>query len=475
MIKNGKTKKTLILGACLIVFAVPLFSRAETYNFYVDKNYDGEEDGSKSKPFNTLEEAVEEAASNSAGSRKIFVENGKYEGRVILGNSVKIYGESKSGVIIKNMLTMKNDTLIKNITIDGDFTNVVVEKDADARIENCNIKNSSGSGIDASAGSGKVIVKNSSIYNNVLKGMYIQAGKKIEITGNEIYDNKGEGIDIRAKVSGTVAGNKIHGNSESGIELIVGSSSLFISDNTIRNNGASGIATQFYEGSSKIGEIEIIENIINGNKKYGIDCSIPSGGYPSKNYWEKSIQLADNELKKNGKTINNSCKISEVVEVESDKTGDIQNASVNETEELNSENESATEEKLQAEVKAAEKENRENEVREQMMVIMEQGNKLKEKVNGEIETVEKRNKIKTFFIGADHKDLDVLKNDVEQHKSQAEQLRGLYEKAEREENKLTLQEQMRALEQERERIQSVISACENKFSLFGWLIRLFAK
>lgn len=461
------------MGACLIVFAVPLFSRAETYNFYVDKNNDGAEDGSGDNPFNTLGEAIEAAADNASESRKIFMENGEYEEKSILVNSVKIYGESKMGVIIKNTLTMKNDTLIRNITIDGDSPGVVVENNADARIENCNIRNSRGIGIDASAGSGKVIIKNSNIYNNGLKGIYIQAGRKIEITDNEIYGNRGEGIDIRAKTSGTVAGNKIYSNSESGIELIVGSSSLLINNNTIKNNDASGIATQFYNDFSKIGQVQIIENSINGNKKYGIDCSMPSGGMPSGSYWKKSIQLADNELKKNGKTINRYCGISQAIEVKSDKTGDIRNASINDVKELKSEEESAAEEKLQAE--AAEKENRENEIREQMGIIVEQWNKLKEKVDGDIKNIEKGSGIKTFFIGADHESLNILKSGMEENKSQMEQLRGLYEKAESEENKMALQEQMLALEQEQERVQNIINAQENKFNLLGWLAKLFAK
>lgn len=108
-----------------------------------------------------------------------------------------------------------------------------------------------------------------------------------------------------------------------------------------------------------------------------------------------------------------------------------------------------------------------NQVRE----IAQQQNEAKEKVAEEIEAVQKRSKVKTFFLGADHKNLGELRSEMVKAKAQTQQLENLAEKAENSENKAELQAQVQALEQEQIMIQEFITENEDQFSLFGWAFK----
>ncbi|MBU1102166.1 hypothetical protein KJ853_00725 [Patescibacteria group bacterium] len=116
---------------------------------------------------------------------------------------------------------------------------------------------------------------------------------------------------------------------------------------------------------------------------------------------------------------------------------------------------------------------REGGIGEQVREIARQQNQAQEQVVQAIEKVEKRSKIKTFLIGNDYKNLGALRSEMVQVRNRIEQTTRLMEKAAGEESKAMLQEQIQNLEQEQTRIENFIKTNENKFSLFGWLVKLF--
>ena len=115
---------------------------------------------------------------------------------------------------------------------------------------------------------------------------------------------------------------------------------------------------------------------------------------------------------------------------------------------------------------------REGGIGEQVRVIAQEQNDSKEKVAGEIETVESRSKIKTFFFGTDYKNLGELRSDMVKTANQIERLRRLTEKAENPDNKSRLEAQTQALSREQTKIQKFITDNESRFSLFGWAVKL---
>jgi len=110
---------------------------------------------------------------------------------------------------------------------------------------------------------------------------------------------------------------------------------------------------------------------------------------------------------------------------------------------------------------------------QQIKVIAEQQNDFKEKVAESIDKVEKRGKFKTFLIGTDYKNTGALRSKMVKTRNQIDQLKRLVDKAENDQDKAELQSQIQTLEQEQVNIDSFINQNENKFSLFGWAVKLF--
>lgn len=119
--------------------------------------------------------------------------------------------------------------------------------------------------------------------------------------------------------------------------------------------------------------------------------------------------------------------------------------------------------------------NREGGIGEQVRVIARAQNDAATTTAEVLNRVEKRNKIKTFLIGSDYKNLGSLRSEMVQTRNRIEQLKDLMEKAETAADKTELQNQIQTLLREQTRIDNFIKAQEGKFSLFGWLVKLFKK
>lgn len=301
-----------ILLAVIFIFSSNI-SLGSSYDIYVDNNYsEDDSDGSSEKPYAKISKAIEKSGS---GGKRIYISNGTYNENLILNKGVELYGQDRNKTIIKNSgngIIAKGENEIKNLTIIGGSSAITFE--GKGEMDKCNIKNASRIGINLTPKSDEFKLKNSKISSNS-KGLFIQMRRKVEIMNNEFTNNREEGVDIRNKTTGVVKSNIIENNSESGIEIILGSSNISIVDNSIKNNRASGIATQFYPDFDKSGKITIERNVINKNGNYGIDCRIPQGGKPTADYWSSSVSLNGNTIEDNKQgSIQNLCRISQLSE-----------------------------------------------------------------------------------------------------------------------------------------------------------------
>lgn len=116
---------------------------------------------------------------------------------------------------------------------------------------------------------------------------------------------------------------------------------------------------------------------------------------------------------------------------------------------------------------------REGGIGQQVRVIAQQQNQSASTTIQAMEKAQTRSKIKTFFFGSDYKNLGTLRSEMVQTRNRLEQLNRLMENLQNEGDKTELQNQIRTLEQEQIRIEGFIKAEEGKFSLFGWLVKLF--
>lgn len=118
---------------------------------------------------------------------------------------------------------------------------------------------------------------------------------------------------------------------------------------------------------------------------------------------------------------------------------------------------------------------REAGIGQQVRVIAQQQNQSATTTIKAMEKVQTRSKVKTFFVGADYKNLGSLRSEMVQTRNRLAQLNTLMESAQSESDKTELQNQIQTLEQEELKIENFIKAQEGKFSLFGWVVKLFNK
>jgi hypothetical protein len=119
--------------------------------------------------------------------------------------------------------------------------------------------------------------------------------------------------------------------------------------------------------------------------------------------------------------------------------------------------------------------NRQGGIGIQVKAIAQQQSQSAETAIKAMENVQTRSKVKAFFLGSDYKNLGTLRSEMVQTRNRLEQLNTLMENVQNEGDKIELQNQVQTLEQEQVKIESFIKAQEGKFSLFGWLAKMFNK
>jgi hypothetical protein len=90
-----------------------------------------------------------------------------------------------------------------------------------------------------------------------------------------------------------------------------------------------------------------------------------------------------------------------------------------------------------------------------------------------METVETRNPFKTFLFGADYKNLGQLRSEMVHTRNRIKQLTRLMGSVQDETAKTALQDQITSLQTEQTNINTFITDNQDKFSLFGWVFKLF--
>lgn len=449
---------------CLFFF-IPFFAEAKSYDYYVSGSASGEETGSQEKPFAKISDAIGEAT-KKGGGKSIFVGKGKYEESFSLGKSMKLYGKDEKDVEIVGTITLKDGSRLEDVTVDGGNYAVVVEKNADAEIKNCTIKDFGKIGINAEMGGGTLVVTGSTIKNGTGKGFYIQKGKEISLIGNEVYGNGEEGIDIRSNINGTIKNNLIQKNGESGIELVIGKADLRIYNNNIKNNGSSGIATQFYEELDDDGDVYVESNNLSGNKNYGLDCKIPQGGGFRRSYWSDAIKMLDNDVENNKKgAISALCGSIDLMDGKKEISSDVSNDNLTEKilEEKTAEEEEAL--KLQEEEK--------NRKIEEFERILFDQNKPLDELDVAIKKIESKDKFKVFFFGFNQDEIEkslMALGEVEKNVFQVRD--SLDETLIDQEKAISFKNEIDFKLIEIEQKRNILNQKKSHFSLSGWFISI---
>lgn len=110
---------------------------------------------------------------------------------------------------------------------------------------------------------------------------------------------------------------------------------------------------------------------------------------------------------------------------------------------------------------------------EQVRLIAQEQASSTEKTVTAIERIEQRSKFKTFIIGADYKNLGVIRSELVTMQNRIQRLGDEAESIASSTERNTLIQEIVALGEERLRIETFVKDNENVFSLFGWVRKIF--
>jgi len=96
-----------------------------------------------------------------------------------------------------------------------------------------------------------------------------------------------------------------------------------------------------------------------------------------------------------------------------------------------------------------------------------------EKTIEAIDKVEKRSNFKTFLIGSDYKNLGAIRQEIVQTRNRLNDLNRDLEKVASSTSKTAVMNQIQLMEQEQTKLENFVNTNENRFSLFGWFVKMF--
>jgi len=257
----------------LITFATIKVGAGSTL-IYVEADYSGEEEGSSSKPYAKIQDAIDKAVKED---EDVYVREGKYEENLKLWKDVKLYGSDKDEVMIKAendddpVVKMYDDSEIFDVTIKEGKYGILVNNGDKAFIQDCIIIDNDDDGIfiqEAETDKDEMVeIYDSFIAHNGWNGIYSEE-RKFSIKRNEIYNNDGDGVEFASDSEGVFEDNLVKDNDGVGLRIFIDESDFYIKDNTFRDNNRSGMEVG---AGGQAGEIVLDKkNKFYKNKNYGI-------------------------------------------------------------------------------------------------------------------------------------------------------------------------------------------------------------
>jgi len=264
-------------------------------NIYIDAgNLSGIEDGTRTHPFNTISEGIEEVPAG----KSVIVSAGTYNELLLINKEITLQGESRDNTFINgsglngNLITLEADhVIIGGFTIDGASSTIIgiyCDGYFSININNNIIKNNKSYGISYS--NSTPIIEGNNIESNSYSGIEVSDGGAGIIRNNSIISNQ-YGIRTYSGSSPDINHNDISNNSNTGIYCRE-SATPIISYNTIRNNNYGvlidynstwgGLVNPDIGGGDRESDGK---NNITGNKIHGVSNKTPHTIQALYNWW----------------------------------------------------------------------------------------------------------------------------------------------------------------------------------------------
>lgn len=268
---------------------------------YADASAKGDMNGSAEKPFDKIQNAIDKAAKED---KNVIVRKGTYVENIVVKEDVEVNGEDQDKVVIiakdkKNpTVILQDDTEIRKVTIkDGEY-GVVVERNAHAVVDKCDIKNNKKDGIKIKESKStdkkyQFELYHSSIEDNGWNGIYAEERKTV-IMDNDIIGNNKEGVELEKGSVTWMEDNNIRDNKRNGLKITIDGSKIFTKDNTYNSNDDSGVEIT---AKGKTGVVTLEKSKFYNNDDFGIE-RVNKGGFSAKQ-WQTSVTVKDPKFSKN--------------------------------------------------------------------------------------------------------------------------------------------------------------------------------
>lgn len=274
-IRTSWLSREVILSAVFtVLIAVPVIVFGGSKQVFVDKSATGSEEGTANHPYHSISKALK----NAKEGTDVHISKGTYKENVTLPKGVKLFGKKKDigSVVIKAdnedkpAVTMKHQTEINFLTIEGGRHGVRILEDAKAKVYKVKVKKSGRDGIHIDAAprdkKHRALLDTVEVETSNRTGIFSEK-RDIVIINSDIHDNKSDGIDLAAGMEAWFEKNRINNNKGSGIKVMLDGASVWTKSNSIRNNKREGIEVNAYGAAGNIG---LKKASIIGNGRYGV-------------------------------------------------------------------------------------------------------------------------------------------------------------------------------------------------------------
>ncbi len=270
-----RLSREVILGfslAALLVAPMVVFGGAK--EVYVDKGANGSEEGTSNHPYQSISKALK----NAKEGTNVHIAKGTYKENITVPKGVNLFGKKKEiGAVVikadnddKAAVTMKHQTELNFLTIEGGRHGVRVLEDAKVKIYQVNIKKSDRDGIHIDAAprdkKHRALIDSVEVQGSDRAGIYAEK-RDIVIINSNIHGNGSDGLDLAAGMKAWIEGSRLNDNGGSGIKAILDNASVWTKSNSIRNNKREGVEINAYGAAGNFG---LKKAQLVGNGHYGI-------------------------------------------------------------------------------------------------------------------------------------------------------------------------------------------------------------
>ncbi len=263
---------------------------------YVDISTTGSETGSEDNPFKDIDDALEEADDGDT----IEIQAGVYTENITIPEGITVEGAERDEVFIvadskyEPVVSMKENSELSSLTVMGGKYGVYVKSESGATITGCVIAYNEEHGIKIKrsdlSDENSVTIEENIILQNEGSGIYVQR-RLVYIYNNSIYENEKDGIYLQGEVAADVEYNSIKHNEKSGMDIMIDSSTIYITSNTFKGNEQSGVDVhaRFWRGNALIKDSKFYHN-----DEYGIEKN--NYGSPNWYIWDYDFILGTGNL-----------------------------------------------------------------------------------------------------------------------------------------------------------------------------------